>query len=63
MIKLLGKRPFSRSDDMDKWLDENRGENSAPPPLERVEDQSDEPMPAPVAAVKPITWDDTYRTR
>lgn len=48
---------------MDKWLDENRGENSAPPPLERVEDLSDEPMPAPVAAVKQITWDDIYRTR
>ena len=63
MIKLLGKRPFSRTDDMDKWLDENRGENSAPPPLERVEDLSDEPMPAPVAAVKQITWDDIYRTR
>lgn len=47
---------------MDKWLDENRGENSAPP-LERIEDQSDEPMPAPAAAVKPITWDDIYRTR
>ncbi|KAF9015500.1 peptidase family M41-domain-containing protein [Cyathus striatus] len=35
MINLLGKRPFTgRSDDMDKWLDENRGEKSAPPPLE-----------------------------
>ncbi|KAF8634411.1 hypothetical protein AX15_000862 [Amanita polypyramis BW_CC] len=54
MIQLLGKRPFSRSDDMDKWLDENRGEKSAPPPLERVEVPSDEPMPAPAAAAKPM---------
>lgn len=38
MIDLLGKRPFAnRADDMDKWLDEhgkNRGESSAPRPLE-----------------------------
>ena len=37
MISLLGKRPFvGRSDDMDKWLDENKGthERSAPPPFE-----------------------------
>ena len=35
---MLGKRPFDRKDDMDKWLDENstlkRGETSAPPPIE-----------------------------
>jgi AFG3 family protein len=49
MITLLGKRPFvGRSDDMDKWLDENpspRGthERSAPPPLE-------EPEPEPAVA-------------
>lgn len=61
MIRLLGKRPFSRSDDMDKWLDDNRGEKSAPPPLERVELPPDEPMPAPAAVVKPITWDDDIR--
>jgi len=46
---------------MDKWLDNNRGENSAPLPLEHVEVPPDEPMPAPVAAVKPITWDDDIR--
>ena len=38
MRDLLGKRPFARGDDMDKWLDEHgpnkKGEVSAPPPLE-----------------------------
>ncbi|KAF4623184.1 hypothetical protein D9613_002097 [Agrocybe pediades] len=49
MIRMLGKRPFvGRSDDMDKWLDENRGEKSAPPPLEPAAPSSlDEPSPAP----------------
>jgi len=48
MISLLGKRPFvGRSDDMDKWLDENRGEKSAPPPLESLPPTEDDPMPAP----------------
>ena len=48
MISLLGKRPFvGRSDDMDKWLDENRGEKSAPPPLESPPPTEDDPMPAP----------------
>jgi AFG3 family protein len=48
MISLLGKRPFAgRSDDMDKWLDENRGEKSAPPPLESPPPTEDDPMPAP----------------
>lgn len=53
MIDLLGKRPFvGRSDDMDKWLDENRGEKSAPPPLEDAPqlpsaDESIPPAPAP----------------
>jgi AFG3 family protein len=49
MISLLGKRPFiGRSDDMDKWLDENRGEKSAPPPLESPSPtEVDDPMPAP----------------
>ncbi|KAJ7038324.1 ATP-dependent metallopeptidase Hfl [Mycena alexandri] len=54
MIRLLGKRPFiGRSDDMDKWLDENRGsEKSAPPPLENLPPPSvDEPIPA-VASVR-----------
>jgi AFG3 family protein len=61
MIRLLGKRPFSRSDDMDKWLDENRGEKSAPPPLERVDGPIDEPMPAPAAAAKALGWEDIRR--
>ncbi|PFH54783.1 hypothetical protein AMATHDRAFT_318 [Amanita thiersii Skay4041] len=59
MVNLLGKRPFSRSDDMDKWLDENRGEISAPPPLEHVEDE--QPVPAPATAAKPLTWGDVRR--
>ncbi|OBZ79578.1 Mitochondrial respiratory chain complexes assembly protein YTA12 [Grifola frondosa] len=38
MISLLGKRPFAnRKDAMDKWLDENTQERSAPPPLEALE--------------------------
>ena len=52
MIGLLGKRPFSRGDDMDKWLDENRGEKSAPAPLESpspIEVDGPTPAPAPIA--------------
>jgi len=46
MIKLLGKRPFpGKSDDMDKWLDKNKAQKSAPPPLE------DPPIPAVAATV------------
>jgi len=46
MVSLLGKRPFAnRADEMDKWLDENMGEKSAPPPLERVDD-----IPAPTVS-------------
>jgi AFG3 family protein len=41
MIELLGKRPFpGRSDDMDKWLDNNKANRSAPPPFE------DPPIPS-----------------
>lgn len=56
MIGLLGKRPFAgKADDMDKWLDQNRGsERSAPPPLEEAARGSAEPAPAPVAASKPL---------
>ena len=51
MLRLLGKRPFAnRRDDMDKWLDENSKEKSAPPPIERPEDTD----PAPVPAAKAI---------
>ena len=47
MIRLLGKRPFDRKDDMDKWLDENSPERSAPPPLEGVDSElSQTPSPA-----------------
>ncbi|KAG8907559.1 AAA ATPase afg3 [Tulasnella sp. 403] len=53
MIELLGKRPFTaRSDDMDKYLDEEAkrkgpGSISAPPPMEEM------PSPDPVVATKP----------
>ncbi|KAH6916848.1 peptidase family M41-domain-containing protein [Coprinopsis sp. MPI-PUGE-AT-0042] len=55
MVNLLGKRPFlGRSDDMDKWLDENqhRGEKSAPPPIEEPQDSGrlDDPLPQPALA-------------
>lgn len=51
MIDLLGKRPFAnRSDDMDKWLDNNRGhERSAPAPMEETGQNPVDPAPAPVA--------------
>ncbi|TFL06779.1 peptidase family M41-domain-containing protein [Pterulicium gracile] len=56
MIRMLGKRPFSKGDDMDKWLDEHRpAERSAPPPLEEEPpSDSPEPAPAPVVAAVPI---------
>ena len=55
MIDLLGKRPFvGKADEMDKWLDQNRGsERSAPPPLEEAA-RGSEPTPAPVAASKSV---------
>ncbi|KAG1817767.1 ATP-dependent metallopeptidase Hfl [Suillus variegatus] len=51
MIDLLGKRPFAnKSDDMDKWLDDNRGhERSAPAPIEESPQSVVDPAPAPVA--------------
>lgn len=50
---MLGKRPFvGRSDDMDKWLDENRGK-VAPPPLEAPpSSEVDDPMPTPAPIFK-----------
>jgi AFG3 family protein len=58
MISLLGKRPFKgKSDDMDKWLDDNHGlrERSAPPPLEEVPGQAPgDDIPTPVAAATQI---------
>lgn len=61
MINLLGKRPFiGRSDDMDKWLDENRGEKSAPPPLEApAPSDVDAPMPALTTRSLDRTIEDT----
>lgn len=60
MINLLGKRPFAgRSDDMDKWLDENRGEKSAPPPLESPPSEVEGPTPMPAAIAKSL--DDTLK--
>lgn len=50
MLGLLGKRPFSSRDDMDKWLDENRGEKSAPPPLESSSPLPEVDRPGPVPA-------------
>ena len=51
MITLLGKRPFTgHSDDMDKWLDENRSsERSAPHPIEDPVSSEEQPTPAPIA--------------
>jgi AFG3 family protein len=56
MISMLGKRPFvGRSDDMDRWLDENRGEKSAPPPLESPPPtEVDDPMPQPTPIAKAL---------
>jgi AFG3 family protein len=58
MISLLGKRPFKgKSDDMDKWLDDNQGlrERSAPPPFEETPGPTeDAPTPAPIAAATKI---------
>ncbi|KAI0778488.1 ATP-dependent metallopeptidase Hfl [Trametes elegans] len=47
MIALLGPRPFAnRKDAMDKWLEENSQERSAPPPLETAETSEANPTPA-----------------
>jgi AFG3 family protein len=47
MIRLLGKRPFGRNDDMDKWLDENQKQTQPiPPPKEEVIDPPPEAVPA-----------------
>ncbi|KAF8912986.1 peptidase family M41-domain-containing protein [Gymnopilus junonius] len=56
MIEMLGKRPFTgRADDMDKWLDENRGERSAPPPLESPSPtEVDDPLPQPAPISKSL---------
>ncbi|KAI0652161.1 ATP-dependent metallopeptidase Hfl [Trametes meyenii] len=47
MIALLGPRPFAnRKDAMDRWLEENSQERSAPPPLENPETSEVNPTPA-----------------
>lgn len=57
MIRLLGKRPYSRGDEMDAWLDANSPERSAPPPLEKPADEGPSPDPSP--AMKPVDKDFT----
>ncbi|EIN14102.1 ATP-dependent metallopeptidase Hfl [Punctularia strigosozonata HHB-11173 SS5] len=51
MIDLLGKRPFSRPDDMDKWLDENHKPKaplpSAAEPLDPPPESLGGPTPQP----------------
>lgn len=57
MIALLGPRPFAnRKDAMDKWLEQNSQERSAPPPLESVEPTNapPDPSPSPAPAAKRI---------
>ncbi|EKM83580.1 hypothetical protein AGABI1DRAFT_50841 [Agaricus bisporus var. burnettii JB137-S8] len=51
MIGLLGKRPFSSKDDMDKWLDEHRKEVKLPP---SAEGEVDGPFPDPAPVPAPI---------
>ncbi|KAI0715298.1 ATP-dependent metallopeptidase Hfl [Earliella scabrosa] len=58
MIKLLGPRPFAnRKDAMDKWLEENSPERSAPPPLEEsisTTNPPSDPTPTPAPAAKGV---------
>ena len=56
MIDLLGKRPFvGRSDDMDKWLDDNRERKGAlPPPSGGPGSEIDDPMPGAAVAVRTL---------
>lgn len=52
MIELLGKRPFvGRSDDMDKWLDENHRRTLPIPEEPTPSPEPEGPLPSPVAAV------------
>ncbi|KAI1793869.1 ATP-dependent metallopeptidase Hfl [Ganoderma leucocontextum] len=60
MIALLGPRPFAnRKDAMDRWLEQNSQERSAPPPLESVEPSSAPPDPSPTPAAAAKRIDDT----
>jgi AFG3 family protein len=50
MIDLLGKRPFvGRSDDMDKWLDQNHRSTLPIPDAPTPSPEPEGPLPAPVA--------------
>lgn len=51
MIELLGKRPFTSKDDMDKWLDEHHKDVKLPP---STEGEVDDPLPTPTPAPAPI---------
>jgi AFG3 family protein len=51
MIDLLGRRPFTSKDDMDKWLDEHRKEVKLPP---SAEGEVDGPFPDPAPVPAPI---------
>lgn len=56
MIELLGKRPFvGRSDDMDKYLDEQSKKKGGPPPISDAPPPFEEmPKGEPVVASKPL---------
>lgn len=55
MIELLGKRPFAgRSDDMDKWLDENHRKVTNPPQMPPPPSETEEPIPGLVAAASRV---------
>ncbi|KAA1468268.1 ATP-dependent metallopeptidase Hfl [Dentipellis sp. KUC8613] len=60
MISLLGKRPFvGRGDDMDKWLDDHRGnESSAPAPMEQSVTPPPDPTPTPTPGVATSSIDE-----
>lgn len=51
MVSLLGKRPFDRADDMDKWLDENQKHTQPVPPSA---EESLDPSPTPAPAFKSL---------
>jgi len=55
MIDILGKRPFTSKDDMDKWLDEHRKEAKLLPP---IESEIDDPLPGPTPVPAAKALDD-----
>jgi AFG3 family protein len=57
MIKLLGKRPSGREDDMDKWLDEHQKHGLAMPPKPKDSPPPppvDDPLPSPAIATRKL---------